>query len=152
MKTLNYLLYTPLAKKRTLEIARKYPLCGYILGVLTHTTAWDRLGRVRILSSLGLKLHIHSSGSMTMMKLGSLMGCRLQNAGYLCLAQHFSGIGVTLNVFSSPLKYIWKLCSVKVSVSVTFFDTGRDRTGRTHTRTDGHMDRQTFLGKYYFRW
>ena len=22
---------------------RKYPLCGYFLGVLTHTTAWDRL-------------------------------------------------------------------------------------------------------------
>ena len=25
-----------------LVIARKYPLPGYILGVLTHTTAWDR--------------------------------------------------------------------------------------------------------------
>ena len=23
-------------------VARKYPLRGYILGVLTHTTAWDR--------------------------------------------------------------------------------------------------------------
>ena len=23
----------------------KYPLCGYILGVLTHSTAWDRLWR-----------------------------------------------------------------------------------------------------------
>ena len=22
---------------------RKYVLCGYILGVLTHTTTWDRL-------------------------------------------------------------------------------------------------------------
>ena len=27
----------------TLVITRKYPLRGYILGVLTHTTAWDRL-------------------------------------------------------------------------------------------------------------
>ena len=78
----------------------------FVYLLLTHTTAWDRLGEVRKLSSLGLKLHIDSSGSMTMMKLGSLMGCRLQNAGYLCLAQHFSGIGVTLNVFLSPLKYI----------------------------------------------
>ena len=26
-----------------LAITRKYPLRGYILGVLTHTTAWDRL-------------------------------------------------------------------------------------------------------------
>ena len=25
-----------------LSITRKYPLCGYILGVLTHTTAWDQ--------------------------------------------------------------------------------------------------------------
>ena len=24
-------------------MTRKYPLRGYILGVLTHTTAWDRL-------------------------------------------------------------------------------------------------------------
>ena len=30
----NYALYTT---------TRKYPLRGYILGVLTHTTAWDRL-------------------------------------------------------------------------------------------------------------
>ena len=34
---------------------RKYPLRGYFLGVLTHTTAWDRLGEVSKLSSLGLK-------------------------------------------------------------------------------------------------
>ena len=25
-----------------IENTRKYPLRGYILGVLTHTTAWDR--------------------------------------------------------------------------------------------------------------
>ena len=25
------------------DFTRKYPLRGYILGVLTHTTAWDRL-------------------------------------------------------------------------------------------------------------
>ena len=29
-------------KKCTLAFTRKYPLRGYILGVLTHTTAWDR--------------------------------------------------------------------------------------------------------------
>ena len=27
------------------ELTRKYPLRGYILGVLTHTTAWDRIWR-----------------------------------------------------------------------------------------------------------
>ena len=25
-----------------IEFTRKYPLCRYILGVLTHKTAWDR--------------------------------------------------------------------------------------------------------------
>ena len=25
-----------------IHMTRKYPLCGYILGVLTHTTAWDQ--------------------------------------------------------------------------------------------------------------
>ena len=24
-----------------IDVTRKYSLCGYILGVLTHTTAWD---------------------------------------------------------------------------------------------------------------
>ena len=95
-----------------------------------------------------------TSGSMTMMKLGSMTGCMSQNAVWLCLAQHCSGINVTLNVFLSPLKCIWQLFSVKFSVSVTFvFATGRDRTD---TQMDGHTDtrnrdRQTFLGKYYFR-
>ena len=29
--------------ERILDITRKYPLRGYNLGVLMHTTAWDRL-------------------------------------------------------------------------------------------------------------
>ena len=32
-----------------------------------------------------------------------------------------------------------------------FGGTGRDRTDRTDRQTNRHMDRQTFLGKYYFR-
>ena len=28
--------------KSSLKITRKYPHCGYILGVITHTNAWDR--------------------------------------------------------------------------------------------------------------
>ena len=32
--------------KNLLFITRKYPLRGYILGVLTHTTAWDRHGEM----------------------------------------------------------------------------------------------------------
>ena len=29
-------------KHSFIQVTRKYPLCGYILGVLTHTTAWDQ--------------------------------------------------------------------------------------------------------------
>ena len=29
--------------EQNMENTRKYPLLRYILGVLTHTTAWDRL-------------------------------------------------------------------------------------------------------------
>ena len=28
--------------KSEIEDTRKYPLCGYILGVLAHTAAWDQ--------------------------------------------------------------------------------------------------------------
>ena len=38
---------------------RKYLLCGYSLGVLTHTTAWDRLWGGDVV----LRLCIHSSAS-----------------------------------------------------------------------------------------
>ena len=39
-----------------LEKTRKYPLRGYILGVLTHTTALDRLGEVMELWPCGFKI------------------------------------------------------------------------------------------------
>ena len=35
-------LHRNLFVQHLFNITRKYPLCGYILGVLTHTTAWDR--------------------------------------------------------------------------------------------------------------
>ena len=38
------------------KITRKYPLRGYILGVLTHTTAWDRLREVVELWPSGFKI------------------------------------------------------------------------------------------------
>ena len=41
-------------------ITRKYPLRGYILGVLTHTTAWDRLWG----GDVSLRLYKHSSASL----------------------------------------------------------------------------------------
>ena len=64
---------------------------------------------------------------------------------------------MTLNVFFSPLKYIRQLFLAKFSVSVTFFmeRDGTRQDGRTEThmdgQMDGHRDRQTSLGKYYFR-
>ena len=68
-----------LQSEMKLYFTRKYLLRGYFLGVLTHTTAWDRLGEVNKFSSLGLKLHIDSSGSITMMKLVVWRdtGCRM---------------------------------------------------------------------------
>ena len=65
---------------------------------------------------------------------------------------------MTLDIFLSHIEYILQLSLVKFSVSLTFF--GTDGTGQTdirmdrHTdgRTHGHMDRETFLGKYYFRY
>ena len=58
-----------------LDITRKYLLRGYILGVLTHTTALDRLGggdetlKCRIIISLGESISGYSdlvSGILTM--------------------------------------------------------------------------------------
>ena len=39
---------------------RKYPLCGYILGVLTHTTTWDQHWGGNETLKCGLKLVIRS--------------------------------------------------------------------------------------------
>ena len=59
-----------------------------------------------------------------------------------------------MNISLSLLKYIYQLCVAKFSVSVTFLGLvgeGGDGMGRTDTHTE-NMDRQTFLGKHYFRW
>ena len=47
-----------------------------------------------------------------------------------------SGSSMTLNVSLSHLKYILQLFSVKFSVSLTFFGTGRDRQTHGRTQTD----------------
>ena len=47
-----------------MAITKKYPLRGYILGVLTHTTALDRLWGVDgTLNNVVLKLSIRTSAS-----------------------------------------------------------------------------------------
>ena len=56
---------------------------------------------------------------------------------------------MTMNVFLSPLKYILQLYFAKFLVLATFWGDGTV-TGRD-TQTHTHVDRQTFLGKYYFR-
>ena len=48
---------------------RKYPLRGYFLGVLTHTTAWDRLWG----GDVFLRLYIRSSASPRVAAVG--LGC-----------------------------------------------------------------------------
>ena len=35
-------MYLVIVESLVIVDTRKYPLPGYILGVLTHTTAWDR--------------------------------------------------------------------------------------------------------------
>ena len=50
-------------------ITRKYPLRGYFLGVLTHTTAWDRLWG----GDVFLRLYIRSSASPRVAAVG--LGC-----------------------------------------------------------------------------
>ena len=59
-------------EREVLLITRKYPLCGYFLGVLMHTTAWDRLWRgeqtqVLVWNSLGIATH--SSNLTCLLKL-----------------------------------------------------------------------------------
>ena len=41
--------------KIMLNVTRKYPLRGYILGVLTHTTTWDQIWG----GNAFLKLKVH---------------------------------------------------------------------------------------------
>ena len=63
----------------------------------------------------------------------------------LRLAQHGS---MTLNIFFVTLEvYLTTLFSKIFCFSNFFGGTGRDGRGQT----DRHTDRQTFLGKYYFR-
>ena len=50
-------------------MTRKYPLRGYFLGVLTHTTAWDRLWG----GDVFLRLYIRSSASPRVAAVG--LGC-----------------------------------------------------------------------------
>ena len=73
-------------EKGNSKITRKYPLRGYFLGVLTHTTAWDRLERGE--KRLRLGFAYHSSGLTGLLK---LCPCGLKikyiQLAWLCLAQ-----------------------------------------------------------------
>ena len=104
------------------------PLRGYFLGVLTHTTAWDRLWG----GNVALRLYILSSASPR-----------------LALQHESKYFYVTLEV------YLTTLFSKVFCFNDFFGGTGRDGTDgtdkQTDKQTDRHTDRQTFLGKYYFR-
>ena len=43
LKAENFVLSDEVTLASHFGNTRKYPLRGYILGVLTHTTAWDRI-------------------------------------------------------------------------------------------------------------
>ena len=151
LKTLNwiYLHYTVMPSE--FHNTSKYPLCGYILGVLTHTTAWERLWG----GDAFLTLYICSSASPRIAALGldclNCEHCRMLVSFALpCPAQQWHQcdsecIFVTLEI------HLTTLFSEIFCFSDFFL--WRDRTGRdvTDKQTNGHRDRQTFLGKYYFR-
>ena len=64
----------------------KYPLCGYILGVLTHTTALDRLWGGDETLTMVLKLNIRTLASPRQQQ--SNWGLRVIQNAYFSLLTH----------------------------------------------------------------
>ena len=93
--------------------------------MLTHTTAWDRLWR----------------GDVT-------LNCVVYT--WLGFASPSNAAAAAAAVAVASLKVYLTTLLIKV-FSFSDFLGGRDGDVTGTGRTDGHMDRQTFLGKYYFR-
>ena len=145
---------------------RKYPLRGYFLGVLTHTTAWDRLWGGDVFS----RLYIRSSALPRIAVVG--LGC--WNCEHVILR-----VAIRINIRIYDHDETWKCDGMQVAgcrlalpcpaqqwhqcdsecIFVTleihlttlfseifcfgdfFCDTGQDGTGRTDKRTDIGTDR-----------
>ena len=128
-----------------LAITRKYPLCGYILGMLTHTTAWDQHWG-------GLKHWSEFWNQQVGFALPNIVIYR----SWLCLASGLQcrGLGVTQNANFSLLTHTKKLLLVKfcdrtAETGVTFRTHGRNH-GRTHGWTDRHDGWNSYLDSNKF--
>ena len=87
-------------------MTRKYPLRGYFLGVLTHTTAWDRLWR----------------GDETLnCVVYTWLGFALPSNAVAAVAAAVAAVAV-----ASPKVYLTTLLSKVFSFSNFFWGQGRD--------------------------
>ena len=118
---------------------RKYPLRGYFLGVLTHTTAWDRLWGgeqmfwFEILSALPCSVAVwfafwNSDHVVLKSSIRTSASPRRQLSHW--------GLRVTQNAHFSLITHIKQLslvtfCCTAAGIEVSF---------RTHGRTDGRTD------------
>ena len=121
----------------------KYPLHGYILGVLMHTTAWDRLWGGNVF----LRLYIRSSAlppsvpvwlAFWNSDLVVLKSSIRTSASPRQQRSHW-GLRVTQDVYFSLLTHTKQL------LLVTFCHTtaGNGASFRTHRRNDGQNDGRT---------
>ena len=122
--TSTWLCQFSIVTKLDIVTTRKYPLRGYILGVLTHTTALDRLwGGDETLTMWTMSIRTSASP-------------RQQRS-------HWS-LRVTQDVYFSLLTHTKQL----LLVTFCYTSAGIQASFRTHGRTDGgRKDRQTWKSK-----
>ena len=150
-------------------VTRKYPLCGNILGVLMHTTDWDRLWE----GDVFLRLYIRSSASPRLAAVG--LGC--WNCEHVILR-----VAIRINIRIYDHDETWKcdgmqvagcwlalpcpaqqwhqydseciFVAIEVHMTTLFskiFCFGDFWDGTRQDRIYGLRDRQNFLRKYHFR-
>ena len=133
-------------------VTRKYPLRGYFLGVLTHTTAWDRLWG-------GEKTQVLVWNSLGVASLGSSLICllKLWPCGFKIEYTHLGfapAAAVPLGSEDDPGCIFFMLDTHQATFisEILWFDFRKwFFFGHTNERTDRHthtrMDRQTWKSK-----
>ena len=127
-----------------LRYTRKYPLRGYILGVLTHTTAWDRLWG----GDVFLRMYVRSSASPRM----TAVWQGFWNSDYVVLKSNIRSSASphpaqqydSEYFFVTPEVYLTTLFGKIFFFSDFFGGTGQDgtgQTGQTNRQTDIRTDR-----------
>ena len=140
-------------------ITRKYPLRRYILGVLTHTTAWDRLLGGWTNSSFGLKF---SRRCFSALLHSAVVWFAFWNSDHVVLKSSIRtsasprrqrshwGLRVTQDAYFLLLTHTKQLllvtfCDTLAGIEVSFWT---DRTGTTDGRTDGLTERRGSQNSY----